>query len=339
MSEDLDGVAGYMQEAKQQALENVEHVAEGVAAETLPEGKLFEIAQSIGDKRLEELNVADTTCGYCAVGCRFDLYSDGEEVLAARPTDDEDAPVNGISTCVKGKFGYDFVNSDDRLTSPLVRDDNGEFRVATWDEALDRVAEGLGDIKERHGGDALSVIASSKATNEENYLMGKFARQVLGTNSVDNCNRLCHSSTVAGLAKTFGYGAASVSMEDLESTDCILLTGSNTTEAHPVLATRIKQNVRDGADLLVFDPREIQIAEYADQYSQIKPGYDAVWINAITRHIVNNDLHDEEFVEERTTGFEDVKESVQEFTPERVEEITGVPHEEIVSAAETIAAA
>lgn len=335
--ENLDGVAGYMKGAKEKALQNVEHVAEGVAAETLPEGKLFEIAQSIGDKRLEELNVADTTCGYCAVGCRFDLYSDGEEILAARPTAEEDAPVNGISTCVKGKFGYDFVNSDDRLTTPLVRDENGEFRAATWDEALSRVAEGFGEIKDEDGGEALSVIASSKATNEENYLMGKFARQVLGTNSVDNCNRLCHSSTVAGLAKTYGYGAASICTDDLETADCILLTGSNTTEAHPVLATRIKQNVRDGADLLVFDPREVQIAEYATQYSRVNPGYDAVWINGITRHIVNNDLYDEAFVAERTTGFEDVVESVQEFTPDVVEEVTGVPHEEIVSTAETVA--
>ena len=338
MSKDeLDGVAGYMQGAREKALQNVEHVAEGVAAETLPEGKLFEIAQSIGDKRLEELNVADTTCGYCAVGCRFDLYSDGEEILAARPTAAEDAPVNGISTCVKGKFGYDFVNSDDRLTTPLVRDENGEFREATWDEALTRAAAGLGGIKDEYGGEALSVIASSKATNEENYLMGKFARQVLGTNSVDNCNRLCHSSTVAGLAKTYGYGAASISTDDLETADCILLTGSNTTEAHPVLATRIKQNVRDGAELLVFDPREVQIAEYATQYSRVKPGYDAVWINGITRHIVNEGLYDEAFVGERTTGFEGVVESVQEFTPDVVEEVTGVSREEIVSAAETIA--
>ena len=337
--DELDGVAGYMQRAKQEALQNVEHVAEGVAAETLSEGKLFEIAQSIGDKRLEELNVADTTCGYCAVGCRFDLYSDGEEILAARPTAEEDAPVNGISTCVKGKFGYDFINSGDRLTAPLVRDEHGEFRAASWDEALSRVAEGFERIKDDYGSKALSLIASSKATNEENYLMGKFARQVLGTNSVDNCNRLCHSSTVAALAKVFGYGAASVSIDDLEATDCYLLTGSNTTEAHPVLATRIKQNVRDGADLLVFDPREIQMAEYADQYTQINPGYDAVWINAVTRHIIEENLYDEAFVENRTTGFEAVRESVQEFTPERVEEITGVPHEEIVSAAETIAAA
>jgi len=339
MSDEKEGVAGYMQRAKQQALQNVEHVAEGVAAETLSEGHLFQIASAVGDQRLDELTVADTTCGYCAVGCRFDLYSDGEEILAARPTAEEDAPINGISTCVKGKFGYDFVNSEDRLTTPLVRDESGEFRTASWDEALTRAAEGLNGIRDDHGGEALSVIASSKATNEENYLMGKFARQVLGTNSVDNCNRLCHSSTVAGLARTFGYGAASVSTDDLEQTDCYLLTGSNTTEAHPVLATRIKQNVRDGADLLVFDPREIQIAEWATQYSRIQPGYDAVWINGITRHIIENDRYDEGFVEARTSGFEDVRESVQEFTPERVEEVTGVPPEEIESAAETIAGA
>jgi formate dehydrogenase major subunit len=339
MSEEgeTSGVAGYMERAKQQALANVEQVAEGTAARTLPEGKLFEIATEIADRELSELNVADTTCGYCAVGCRFDLYSDGEEVLAARPTAEEDAPVNGISTCVKGKFGYEFVNSEDRLTSPLVRDEAGDFRAATWAEALDRVADGLGEIKTEHGGESLAVIASSKATNEENYLMGKFARQVLGTNSVDNCNRLCHSSTVAGLARTYGYGAASVSVEDIETTDCYLLTGSNTTEAHPVLATRIKQNVRDGADLLVFDPREIQIAEYADQYSRIEPGYDAVWINAITRYLIEHDLYDEAFVAERTTGFDAVADAVQEFTPERVEEIAGVPPAEIAAAAETIA--
>ncbi len=336
--EEKKGVAGYMQRAKEQALKNVEHVAEGVAAGSLSEGQLFRIAETVGDRQLEELNVVDTTCGYCAVGCRFDLYADDEEVLAVRPTEDEDAPVNGISTCVKGKFSYDFVSSDDRLEQPLVRED-GEFREASWKEALSRAAEGLGSIRDEHGGESLGVIASSKATNEENYLMGKFARQVLGTNNVDNCNRLCHSSTVAALAQVVGYGAASVSMEDLETADCYLLTGSNTTEAHPVIATRIKQQVRDGSELMVFDPRRIQMAEYATQYSRTRPGYDIAWINGITRYVIENDLYDEAFVEERTRGFEELREAVQPFTPERVEELSGVPHDEIVSAAETLAEA
>ncbi|MFH5799103.1 formate dehydrogenase subunit alpha [Haladaptatus sp. CMAA 1911] len=338
-NEEKEGVAGYMQTARKQALENVEHVAEGAAAGTLPEGKLFDIATKIGEKRLSDLTVEDTTCGYCAVGCRFDVYTDGDEVLATRPTDPEKAPVNGISTCVKGKFSYDFVDSEGRLTSPLVRDQNDEFRRASWEEAYDRVVEGFQDIIDEHGGQAMSVIASSKATNEENYLMGKFARQVLGTNTVDNCNRLCHSSTVAGLARAYGYGAASVSTKDFEQADCIFLTGSNTTEAHPVLATRIKQRVKAGNDLIVFDPRKVQIAEYATQYTQVRPGFDQVWINGLVRYIIENNLYDEEFVAERTTGFEDVKESVQAFTPEYVEEVTGVPPADIRSAAETIAAA
>jgi formate dehydrogenase major subunit len=360
------GVANFMQQAKEQALKNTEHVAENMAAGAMPEGKLFDIAQTVSEKRMEDLTVADTTCAYCAVGCRFDIYSDGEEILGTRATDPEKAPVNGVSTCVKGKFTYDYVDSEDRLTKPLVRDENDEFREASWEEAYDRVADGLEGIAEEYGSDALSMIASSRATNEENYLMTKFARQVMGTNTVDNCNRLCHSSTVAGLAQVFGYGAASVSMRDIESTDCYLLTGSNTTEAHPVIGTRIKQNVRDGADLVVFDPRKVQIAEAATQYSKTKPGYDAAWLNGITRYIIDNDLHDKEFLREnvsgfredeedfddlesesadaredrladRETGFHAVKEAVAEFTPERVEEITGVPPEEIASAAETIA--
>ncbi|MGB9987995.1 formate dehydrogenase subunit alpha [Salarchaeum japonicum] len=335
--EQKEGVAGFMQGARKKALENVEHVAEGAAAGTLPEGKLFDIATTIGDKRLDDLTVEDTTCGYCAVGCRFDVYTDGDEVLATRPTEPEKSPVNGISTCVKGKFSYDFVDSEGRLTTPLVRDENGDFREASWDEAYERVVEGFQDIKEEYGGSAMSMIASSKATNEENYLMGKFARQVLGTNTVDNCNRLCHSSTVAGLARTYGYGAASISNEDFEKADAIFLTGSNTTEAHPVLATRIKQQVKDGKELVVFDPREVQIAEYATQYTEVRPGFDQVWINGMVRYIIENDLYDEEFVEERTRGIDQVREAVQEFTPDYVEEVTGVSPEELKSAAETIA--
>jgi len=336
MEERKEGVAGYMQRAKEQATRNVEHFTEGMAAEMMSEGKLFDVAQEISDERLGELTVDDTTCGYCAVGCRFDVYTDGEEVLATRATDPEKSPVNDISTCVKGKFSYDFVNNDGRLTKPLVRDENDEWREATWEEAYEQVVEGFESIIDEYGGDSMCLIASSKATNEENYLMSKFARQVLGTNSVDNCNRLCHSSTVAGLASTLGFGAASVSVKDFEEADAILLSGSNTTEAHPVLATRIKQQVREGTDLVVFDPREIQMAEYATQYTKVLPGHDRAWVNGLIKYIVDNDLYDEEFVEERTEGFDEMVEAVQPFTPERVEELTGVPPAELESAAEII---
>lgn len=344
-----EGVAGFMARAREQAQEgmanatesdafaSVEHAVEGVAANTMSEGRLFDVADALSDYRLNEVDVTDTTCGYCAVGCRFDVYSKDGEVLGTRPNP-EKAPINGISTCVKGKFSYGYVDSDDRLTQPLVKED-GEFREASWDEALSRVKEGLDGIQQEYGSDAISLVASSKATNEDNYVMQRFAREVLGTNNIDNCNRLCHAATVEGLSDTFGFGAASTGLTALEDTDCYVLVGSNTTEAHPVFGTRIKQNVRDGADLLVFDPRKTQIAEYADQFTRVEPGYDTTWINGMIRYILAEDLHDEEFIAEHVDGLEKIRESVEEFTPEFVEEKAGIPPEELKSAAETIATA
>ncbi len=350
---ELDGVAGFMQRAKgragsrlkQQRLSRsklaqfLEQNAASLAADTISEGKLFQLSKVLYDYRLEEVDVTDTTCGYCAVGCRFDLYTKNGEVLASRPTDPENAPINGISTCVKGKFSYGFQNSDDRLTQPLIRKD-GEFHETSWAEALDFVANRLGGIKEQHGANALGFVSSSRATNEANYVMQKFVRQSIGTNNVDNCNRLCHSPTVEALSQTLGYGASSVSRDDLKNTDCFLITGSNTTEQHPVLATLIKQNVIRGADIYVFDPRVVKIAEFTrSQYTRVRPGYDAVWINGMIRHILENDLHETEFIDERTVGFEELADSVQKFTPEYVEEKAGVPPDELKQAAEGIATA
>ena len=346
-----EGVASFMARAKEQAekangatrgsaterlMRPVEHRVSGFAGDAMSEGRLFAVADALSDYQLDQMDVTDTTCEYCAVGCRFDVLSKDGEVLGTRPNP-EKAPINGISTCVKGKFAHDYVMSDDRLTEPLIKED-GEFREATWDEALSRVAEEFERIIDEHGRDALGFVASAKATNEDNYVMQRFAREVIGTNNIDNCNRLCHSPTVSGLASTVGFGAASVGIEALEETDCYLLTGTNTTESHPVLATRIKQNVRDNdADLLVFDPRKVQIAEYADQFARIEPGYDTTWINGMIRYIIENDLHDEAFIEERTDGFEQVVESVEKFTPEFVEEKAGVPPQKLKNAAETVA--
>ncbi|ELY55157.1 formate dehydrogenase subunit alpha [Natronococcus jeotgali] len=330
------------------ALEEFEHVAEGIASEAMPAGRLFDVATTVGDARLSRVEKAETTCSYCAVGCRFELYGKDGEVIGVRPADPDSTPANDFSTCVKGKFGYDFVDADDRLESPLVRREDAPdgavgreaFREATWEEAIERVYEGLSEIREEHGPEALSVVSSSKTTNEENFLNQKFARQVLGTPHVDNCARLCHSSTVAGLKQTVGYGAMTNRInEDVGETDCYLITGSNTTESHPVLATRIKQNVREGAELIVFDPREVGVAEHADQYVRTTPGEDVAWINGMIRYIVENDLHDEEFVEERTKHFDELVEKVEPFTPEKVEELTAVPAEELKRAAETIATA
>ncbi|WP_227356371.1 molybdopterin-dependent oxidoreductase [Haladaptatus salinisoli] len=347
-AEGRSGVAGFMARAKRRAtelskrtaddaLKAAEHSAEKVAEESLTVGQMFDVAEVVSGARKRNITVADTTCTYCAVGCRFELYGRGEEVLGVRPADPEQTPANDFSTCVKGKFGYEFVNSDERLTTPLVKED-GEFREASWDEALDRIVERLTEIRDEHGADSLAVTSSSKGTNEEAYLAQKFARQVLGTPHVDNCARLCHSSTVAALKQTVGYGAMTNRInEDIGETDCYLITGSNTTESHPVLATRIVQNVRDGADLFVFDPRKMTIADHADQYTRTKPGSDIAWLNGMMRHIIEEDLHDEAFIEERTRHFDDLKEAVEPYTPEVVEEMTDVPPEELKTAAETIA--
>ncbi|WP_227356499.1 formate dehydrogenase subunit alpha [Haladaptatus salinisoli] len=318
-----------------------EHAAEGIAANALPERYLFDIASTVGDYRLGSIERAETTCGFCAVGCRFEMWGKDGRTLGVVPVDDpDDAPANDFSTCVKGKFGHEFANSGKRLTKPLVRNEAGELEPTSWSEALDRAAERLAEIQESHGVDAVGCLASSKGTNEEAYLVQKFARQVLGTKNIDNCARLCHSSTVAALQQTVGYGAMTNRInEDIGRADAYLISGSNTTESHPVLATRIKQNVRDGADLVVFDPRKVDIAEHADQYTRTKPGYDVVWLNGMIRYLVENDLHDEEFIERNTTGFEEVERKVRAFTPERVEELAGVPPAELAAAAETLAAA
>ncbi|MBX0325338.1 formate dehydrogenase subunit alpha, partial [Halomicroarcula sp. F13] len=318
-----------------------EHTAEGIAANTLPEGRLFDVANKVSDYRLSKIDKQETTCGFCAVGCRFEMWGKDGESLGVVPVDDPDtAPANNFSTCVKGKFGHEFANSEKRVTEPLIRNDDGELEPASWDEALDYVADRLTEIQDEHGIDALGCLASSKGSNEEAYLVQKFARQVLGTKNIDNCARLCHSSTVAALQQTVGYGAMTNRInEDVGEADAYLISGSNTTESHPVLATRIKQNVRDGADLVVFDPREVGIAEHADQYTRTNPGYDVAWLNGLMRYIIEHDLQDTEFIERNTKNFEDLKEKVQAFTPEKVEELAGVSPDELASAAETLAEA
>ncbi|MFB6117223.1 formate dehydrogenase subunit alpha [Halosegnis sp.] len=351
-TDDRSGVARFMAETKHRAGDLAkqvghkaflvgEHTAESIAANTLPEGRLFDIANVVSDYRLGKIDKQETTCGFCAVGCRFEMWGKDDESLGVVPVDDpSDAPANNFSTCVKGKFGHEFANSKQRLTEPLVRTDDGELEPTDWETALDYVADRLTEIQDEHGVDALGCLASSKGSNEEAYLVQKFARQVLGTKNIDNCARLCHSSTVAALQQTLGFGAMTNRInEDIGEADAYLISGSNTTESHPVLATRIKRNVRDGADLVVFDPRKVQIAEHADQYTRTNPGYDVAWLNGLIRYIIEHDLHDEAFIERNTRNFDALEEKVQAFTPETVEELAGVSPEDLASAAETLAAA
>ncbi|ELZ14476.1 formate dehydrogenase, alpha subunit [Haloterrigena salina JCM 13891] len=352
MNNEKRGIAGFMERAKEKAADAAseygrqaflaaEHTAEGIAANVLPERYMFDIAEAVGNHQLDKIEKEETTCGFCAVGCRFEMWGEDGDTLGVEPVDDPaDAPANDFSTCVKGKFGHEFANSENRLTSPLIRNDDGELEEASWDEALDLVAERLTDIQDERGIDAVGCLASSKGSNEEAYLVQKFARQVLGTKNIDNCARLCHSSTVAALQQTVGFGAMTNRInEDVGEADAYLISGSNTTESHPVLATRIKQNVREGSDLVVFDPRKVDIAEHADHYVRTNPGYDVTWLNGLIRYTIEHDLHDEAFIERNTKNFEELKEKVQAFTPEKVEELAGVSPDDLAEAAETLAEA
>jgi len=278
-----------------------------------------------------------TTCIYCGVGCGLELGIRGGCIVRIRG--EKDHVVNKGSLCVKGRFGLDFVGADDRLTHPLIKR-NGTFEEATWEEAMALAAEKLGTIKAASGPDAIAGLSSAKCSNEENFLFQKMVRAGIGTNNVDHCARLCHASTVAGLARAFGSGAMTNSIDELEHADCILVTGSNTTEAHPVIALRIKAAVtRHGARLIVADPRRIDLVRFAVLHLRQRSGTDVALFNAMMSVILEEGLCDEEFIASRTEGFEEMKAGLESCRPESAARITGVPEDLIREAARSYATA
>ncbi|RZI52360.1 formate dehydrogenase subunit alpha [Aeribacillus pallidus] len=297
-------------------------------------GSLMAISDTEAELRKERIKKTKTVCTYCGVGCSFYIWTKDRKVLKVEPT--PESPANGISTCVKGKFGWDYVNSEERLTKPLIREGD-HFKEVEWDEAIRYVAKRFKEIKDAHGPDALGFIASSKATNEESYLLQKFARQVIGTNNVDNCSRYCQSPATVGLFRTVGYGGDSGSFSDIASSDLVIIIGANTGESHPVLASKIKRAQKlYGQKLLVFDLRKHEMAERADMFIRPKPGTDLVWLSAVTKYIIDQNWHDEEFIKERVNGFEQYKSSLEPFTLEYAEEVTGISKDTLIKVAETI---
>ncbi|MFW6150237.1 MAG: formate dehydrogenase subunit alpha [Chloroflexota bacterium] len=273
-----------------------------------------------------------TTCPYCGVGCQITLRVNEDHIVTSKPAN---GPANHGQVCVKGRFGIaQFVHHSDRLTSPLIKR-NGTLERASWDEALELVATRLGS----YAAEELAVISSAKCTNEENYLVQKFARAVLGTNSVDHCARLCHAPTVAGLVQTFGSGAMTNSIGEIGDAACVLAIGTNTTETHPVTALEVKRAVRNGARLIVANPREIDLCRFASHFLQHRPGTDVALLMGMMRVIVEEGLADREFVTERCENFDAFRESLEQFDPSFVERITDVPWEKIAEAARTYATA
>lgn len=308
----------------------------GNCIDVCPTGALSFVGAE-GAGRVWELNRVATTCPYCGVGCTIILHTRSNRVV--KVTGEPGLGVSRGWLCVKGRFGFDFINHEERLTQPLIRRD-GELTPVSWDEALDFVAARLMQIKQDFGPDALAALASAKCTNEENYVMQKFMRAAVGTNNVDHCARLCHASTVAGLAQAFGSGAMTNSIEDLDQADAIFVIGSNTTECHPIIGAVIKRAAAQrGVPLIVADPRAIELTEFATVHLRQKHGTDVALINALMHVILRDGLEDREFIAHRTEGFEELQAAVGPYTPELAERITGVPAEDIVRAARIYAQA
>ncbi|MBX3274840.1 MAG: formate dehydrogenase subunit alpha [Sandaracinaceae bacterium] len=275
--------------------------------------------------------IVNTTCAYCGVGCSLDVHVKGARVTMIQPSPKGSA--NRGHACVKGRFAHEYAGAKDRLSAPLIRNDDGTFREASWDEALDLVARRLGEIRSAHGPGAFAAISSSRCTNEENYLAQKFTRVVMGTNSIDNCSRVCHSPSAFGLQKSLGTGAGTNSFEDIEHTKCVLLVGANPTEAHPVYGARIKQAVLRGAKLIVLDPRTTELAKLADLHLTLDPGSNVAVVNAMQHVVVKEGLLDEAFIAAHTEGWDEYRASLDAFTPEWAESISRVPADLIRAAA------
>ncbi len=240
--------------------------------------------------------------------------------------------------CVKGWNAYAFVNHPDRLTTPLIRRD-GELRPASWDEALGLIVDRLKQIQERHGADAVMFASSAKATNEENYLLMKLARAVFGTNNVDHCARLCHSSTVVGLGESFGSAAMTNSISCIEQADLILVIGSNTTEQHPMIGNRILNAARRGTRLIVADNRRIRLALHSNLHLRHRNGSDVALLNGMMHVIIAEGLADQAFIAGRCENYEALAAVVAGWTPEKAAAFTGLDPAEIIAAARMYAGA
>ncbi len=280
-----------------------------------------------------------TTCPHCATGCQFYLVVKDNTIVNVEPAN---GPSNHKRLCVKGRSGsFDFVHSKDRLTKPLIKDrSTGEFTEATWDEAISYTAKRLMEIKDKYGSKSLAGFACSRSANEDVYMVQKMVRTCFGNNNTDNCARVCHSATVAGLAATLGSGAMTNPIHDItHDVDCILLVGSNPEEAHPVVGMQIREAVKKGTRLIVVDPRDIGLAKHADIHLKLRPGTNVAFANGMMHVMIEEDLIDHEYIRDFTEGFEELRSLVKDYTPEKVGQICHIDPKRLVEAARMYATA
>lgn len=294
--------------------------------------------------------ITRTTCPYCGVGCTLDLHTKDDYIFQV--TSPFDSVVNQGNLCVKGRFGYDYIYNKHRVTTPLLRKetqlpgkrsqafDLDDWREVTWDEALDYTADRLVEIYRRDGPQAMAVYCCAKATNEDNYLLQKLFRAVFRTNNVDHCTRLCHAGSVVALQLAVGSSAMSNTASEVAQSDVFIVTGSNTTENHPIIALQMKAAVRQhGAKMIVIDPRRIELVDFAELWLPLKPGTNVPVFSAMANVIIRDGLVNHDFIKRRTEGFEEYAQSIQKFTPEFAEEISGVDRDLIVKTAHLYAEA
>jgi len=331
MEKSMIGNAGFMTGISDDLLTPMIDIVKAVEPDYQTIMAVSEIEAAMRETKIEKTK---TVCTFCGVGCSFEVWTKDREILKIEPS--ENAPVNSVSTCVKGKFGWDFVNSQERITSPLIR--KGDvFVEASWDEALSLVAEKLGGIKETYGSDAIGFISSSKITNEENYLIQKLARQVFGTNNVDNCSRYCQSPASWGLQQTGGIGGDSGTIQDIAGAGLVMLVGCAPAEGHPVLATRIKRAQKlHGQKLITVDVRRHEMGDRADLFVRPKQGTDYVWLSAITKYLIDQGWHDEKFITEHVNHYDEFLEMMEPYSLEEAENITGISEETLIQMAEMI---
>ncbi|TIR30903.1 MAG: formate dehydrogenase subunit alpha [Mesorhizobium sp.] len=327
----------------------------GECVQACPTGALYE--KSLMDKTgktriIQEFDkVIDTLCPFCGVGCQTSVAVKDNKIVQV---DGRNGYANENRLCVKGRFGFDYAMSPERLTKPLIRRDDAPksgdldmrgvdpltvFREATWEEALARAAGGLKRILKDHGGQALAGFGSAKGSNEEAYLFQKLVRQGFGTNNVDHCTRLCHASSVAALMEGVGSGAVSAPFNDALKAECIIVIGARPTTNHPVAATYFKQAAKRGAKLIVMDPRGQDLMRHASHSLRFKAGSDVAMLNALIHVIVEEKLYDEQYIQANASGFEALKAKVKDFSPEAMAEVCGVEASVLRDVARTYATA
>lgn len=293
----------------------------GACAQACPTNAISDVFQS---KSIQSTKKTRTICTYCGVGCNLEVSTINGKIKSIQAP--YSAEVNGGHTCLKGRYAFKFYDHPERLRTPMIRK-NGNLEPASWEEAYDFIADKLTSIKTNFGADAIAGISSARTPNEENYLMQKFIRAVIGTNNIDCCARVCHSPTALGMQRNFGTGAATNSVNDLDYTDCIFIVGANPTSAHPVTGARIKQKLLKGITGIVVDPRKTELAKYATYHLQLRPGTNVALLNMMMFYIIEEGLEDKKFIASRCEGFEEMKNEIMRLDMNEMEKITGVNKE------------